>query len=388
MRCSLHLLILLLPLLKSPCTVQEKTSNQENQTKKPLKTKIHPLVISTWSYRDANLQAWSVLMEGPRRTRQAVIQGCLACLHKRCGRLLAEGSSPDEAGNLTYEAAIMDGETLKFGAVAGLEGVRHAILVADSVLQYTKHSLIVGESAGIFAKSLGYQEEEPLSSPYTKEVLSEWRMQRCQPNFWRDVLPSESDNCGPYSPLAEHLLRPQPLRQEYLIQQGQHDQLAFLALDGEGRLHVASHSSGAQFRIPGRVGDSAVPGAGIYADNEVGGAVVSGDGDVLMRHLPAFLAVEALRAGQSIYQAAESVIQRMLKHNTEFNGGIVVVTRLGSYAAACAGMDEFQFVVSGGQEYQSMAREERIQCVDRKDIILEGPKGIFLRVPEKITGNT
>ncbi|XP_020800369.1 L-asparaginase-like protein GE13669 [Drosophila serrata] len=389
--CCLQVLILLLLLLKSPCTVQEKLRKyfwSSLQNKTIIKPKIHPLVISTWNYRDANLQAWSVLKEGPRRTRQAVIQGCLACQHKRCGRLLAEGSAPDEEGNLTVEAALMDGETLEFGAVAALEGIRQAILVADAVLRYTKHSLIVGKSAAIFARSLGYQENEIPSSRFTKKVLKRWRLQHCQPNFWRDVRPSPTENCGPYYPLPEDLLHWQPMRQEYHIQEGQHDHIAFLALDDTGHLHVASHSSGARFRIPGRVGDSAVPGAGIYADNEVGGAVVSGDGDVLMRHLPAFLAVEALRAGHNTSEAAELVIHRLLKHNTEFNGGIVVVTRLGSYAAACAGLDEFQFVVSGGHEYLSMARVERIKCVERSiEIIVEGPTGHFLRIPEKINGN-
>ncbi|KAH8290147.1 hypothetical protein KR054_000479 [Drosophila jambulina] len=383
--CCLQMLILLLVLLKAPSTVQEKPPS--TQPKKSQKTKINPLVISTWNYPDANLQAWSVLKEGPNRTRQAVIQGCLACQHERCGRLLAEGSAPDEAGNLTVEAALMDGESLKFGAVAGLEGVRHAILVADAVLWLTKHSLIVGQSAGIFARSLGYQEKELNSCNITRKVLSEWRLQNCQPNFWRDVSPSPMEKCGPYSPLPENLLNWKPMRQEYPIEEGQHDQIAFLALDDAGHLHVASHSSGARFRIPGRVGDSAVPGAGIYADNEVGGAVASGDGDVLMRHLPAFLAVEALRAGHNASEAAELAIQRILKHNTEFNGGIVVATSLGSYGAACAGLDEFQFVVSGGQEYLSMARVERISCMEREnEVVLDAPSGRFLRIPEKITG--
>jgi len=86
------------------------------------KTQIQPLLISTWNYTDANLQAWSVLQQGSRRTRQAVIQGCLACQSQRCGRLLAGGASPDANGTLTLEAAIMDGSTLRYGAVAGMEG--------------------------------------------------------------------------------------------------------------------------------------------------------------------------------------------------------------------------------------------------------------------------
>ncbi|XP_017123641.1 L-asparaginase-like protein GD25160 [Drosophila elegans] len=386
----IRLLIPLL-LLKSTCTVQEKShryfwsTKLRQRTSKVFgtkKTQYKSLLISTWNYTDANLQAWSVLQQGPQRTRQAVIQGCLACQHPRCGHLLAGGSAPDSQGDLTLEAAIMDGSSLGYGAVAGMKGVRNAILVADAVLRHTKHSLLVGKSAARFARSMGYKEDYS-AGMRTEYVLKKWQLTGCQPNFWRDVHPPPMNNCGPYSPLPQHMLR-QPMHQEYPIVPGHHDQLAFLALDAERKFHVASHSSGARFRIPGRVGDATVPGAGIYADNAVGAAVASGDGDVLMRHLPAFLAVEALRAGQKPDKAAEWVVQRVLKHNTEFNGGVVVVNRRGIYAAACAGMDEFHFVVSGGKGFLSMARVEKVKCVDRNEIVDGGPKGLFHPNPDKL----
>ncbi|XP_050744065.1 L-asparaginase-like protein CG4372 isoform X2 [Drosophila biarmipes] len=376
---------------QSPLSVQEKSRkyywNPRMRERKfkmfgTRKSLVQPLLISTWNYTDANLQAWSVLQQGPRRTRQAVIQGCLACQSQRCGRLLAGGASPDAEGSLTLEAALMDGGTLRYGAVAGMEGVRNAILVADAVVRYTKHSLLVGKSATRFATAMGYKEDYPRSMS-TLKVLKEWSLNACQPNFWRDVHPSPSENCGPYTPLPQHLMQ-HPPHPEYPIVLGQHDQLAFLALDAEGQFHVASQSSGAPFRIPGRAGDAAVPGAGIYADNEVGAAVASGDGDVLMRHLPAFLAVEAMRRGEKPDKAAKEVVQRLLRHNTEFNGAVVVVNRRGIYAAACAGLDEFHFVVSGGKEYLSMARVERIKCLEREHEIVDGgPKGLFPMSPEK-----
>ncbi|KAH8283623.1 hypothetical protein KR018_009585, partial [Drosophila ironensis] len=327
------------------------------------------MLISTWNYTDANLQAWSILQQGRHRTRQAVIQGCLGCLGIRCGRQLGGGSGPNELGQLSLEAAIMDGENLNYGAVAGIEGVRNAILVADSVLRHTKHTLLVGKSATLFARSMGYKEQNSPNGD-TEQSMWGWRFNGCQPNYWRDVRPLETSRCGPYHPLPENLLR-HPMRQEYPIIQDEHDQIAMLALDAEGRIHVASQASGSRFRIAGRVGDSAVPGAGIYADNKVGGALATGDGDVLMRLLPAFLAVEALRDGQKPAQAAKKVIQRVLKYHTEFNGAVIVVTRWGTYAAACAGMDEFNFVVSGGKSHLSMARVERVKCQNRENEIVD-----------------
>ncbi|KAH8400950.1 hypothetical protein KR009_001970, partial [Drosophila setifemur] len=339
-------------------------TNSTGGNRKPVQ--ILPLLISTWNYTEAHRQAWKVLRQGPQRTRQAVIRGCLACQNPRCGHLLGAGSCPDARGHLSLEAAIMDGGSMRFGAVAGMEGIRNAILVANAVLKHTKHTLLVGRQAAKFARSMGYK-LQIAPNVTTKSVMQKWKQNKCQPNFYRDVLPFEP-RCGPYRKMPQDMLN-RPMHPEYSITPGQHDQLALLALDANGSIHVASHSSGALFRVPGRVGDSAVPGAGIYADKEVGGAVACGDADILMRHLPAFLAVESLRAGHSPEYAAETVIQRVLKHNTEFNGAVIVVNRLGKYAASCGGMDEFKFVVSGGNKSLGTAHVETIECVERYEFV-------------------
>ncbi|XP_017145944.1 L-asparaginase-like protein GA18140 [Drosophila miranda] len=372
--CRAQLLsLLLLPLLKARLSVPAH----------PIPQSFLPLLISTWNYTDANREAWTVLRQGPRRTRQAVIQGCLHCQNSNsCGRLLGGHSAPDSSGGITLEAALIDGANMDYGAVAGMPGIRNAIGVAHDVLRYTNHSLLVGEAAASFAEAMGHKKEVHSLST-TLDVLLPWLLGKCQPNFWRNVRPLANDSCGTFSPLPQEQHQ-REMRQEYPIEPGHHDQVGFLALDTEGHLHAASLSSGARFRIPGRVGDAAVPGAGIYADNQVGGALATGDGDVLMRFLPALLAVEALRAGQSPASAAEAVMRRLLRHHTEFNGGLVVVSRGGVYSAACAGLDEFQFVVSGESRGRSMRRVERIKCLDRHEVVTGGPRGDFYVAPKKI----
>lgn len=94
-----------------------------------------------------------------------------------------------------------------------------------------------------------------------------------------------------------------------------------------------------------RVGDSPVPGSGAYAVNGVGAAAATGDGDVMMRFLPSFVAIEHLRNGKTPQKAAQLAIQRIREFHPEFFGGIIVMNQMGDYAAACNGMDDFPFSV-------------------------------------------
>jgi N4-(beta-N-acetylglucosaminyl)-L-asparaginase len=95
-----------------------------------------------------------------------------------------------------------------------------------------------------------------------------------------------------------------------------------------------------------RVGDSPIPGAGAYADNEVGAAVATGDGDIMMRFLPSFLAVEEMRRGATPTKAAKVAINRIVKKYPDFFGAVLVSTRKGEFGAACNGMDSFPFSVA------------------------------------------
>ncbi|BFG03681.1 L-asparaginase-like protein [Drosophila madeirensis] len=340
-------------------------------------------MISTWNYKNANREAWLVLRTGSLRTRQAVFQGCLHCqFADNCGRLLGGASAPDNSGGISLEAALIDGTNMRYAAVAGMAGIRNAIGVAHDVLRYTNHSLLVGEAAARFAEGMGHEKDD-LSTSSSKDVLLTWRLANCQPNFWRNVRPLANASCGKYTPLPQEKHQ-REMRQEYPIEQGHHDLVGFLAIDTKGYIHAASLSSGVRSRIPGRVGDAAVPGAGIYAENKVGGALATGEGDVLMRFLPALLAVEALRAGQSPDEAADAVMRRLLGRHTEFNGGLVVVSRWGIYAATCAVLDEFQFVVSGEGSVSYMPRVKILKCLDRHEIVFGGPRGIFYLAPKKI----
>jgi isoaspartyl peptidase/L-asparaginase-like protein (Ntn-hydrolase superfamily) len=118
-----------------------------------------------------------------------------------------------------------------------------------------------------------------------------------------------------------------------------------VAIDSAGNIAAGTSTNGANHKIPGRVGDSPIPGSGGYADNSVGAAAATGDGDILMRFLPSMLAVEFMRNGMSPDEAGQRAMERISKHYPKFMGGIVVVDKNGNYGAACHGIDSFPFSI-------------------------------------------
>ncbi|XP_034479865.1 putative N(4)-(beta-N-acetylglucosaminyl)-L-asparaginase GA14866 [Drosophila innubila] len=322
------------------------------------------MVINTWNFTEANAMAWSMLKQsagGVRQTRNAVVEGCTKCEQLQCDVAVGYGGSPDESGETTLDAMVMDGTTMNVGAVAGLQGIRDAIRVARHVLEHTSHTLLVGNAASQFAMAMGFPQESMIT-PESKKMWEHWKAGNCQPNFWNNVHPDPKLSCGPYAPKATPLTRwnEDRARTEYQIGQRNHDTIGMIAIDVNQQIHVGTSTNGANFKIPGRVGDTPIPGAGGYADNEAGAAVATGDGDIMMRFLPTLLAVEAMRSGKSPGQAAEASIRRILKHYKDFRGAVIAVNRQGQFAAACYGMTEFPYVLSNPQQ---TTKVETVKCL-------------------------
>lgn len=238
----------------------------------------------------------------------------------------------------------MDGKSMNVGAIASLRNVKDAIAVAKHVLLYTKHSLLVGEQATDFAVMMGFKKEK-LSTPKSIKIHVDWKKQNCQPNFWVNVLPSPESHCGPYVPVSEEFMGPTPGDIESFFASNNHDTIGMVAIDHFGNIAAGTSTNGANHKIPGRVGDSPIPGSGGYADNHVGAAAATGDGDILMRFLPSLLAVEFMRSGMKPDEAGRKALERISIHYPKFVGGIVVVDKNGNYGAACHGIDSFPFSV-------------------------------------------
>ncbi|XP_033920801.1 N(4)-(beta-N-acetylglucosaminyl)-L-asparaginase [Melopsittacus undulatus] len=318
-----------------------------------------PVVINTWAFRKAAETAWGVLQLGGSEL-DAVERGCGQCEIDQCDGSVGYGGSPDESGETTLDAMIMNGNTMEVGAVADLRHVKNAISVARKVMEYTKHTLLVGESASLFAVRMGFPYED-LTTQKSLLVYSEWLNRSCQPNYWKNVIPDSSKSCGPYK-------RPEKVtyKEEQISRRSfhNHDTIGMIVIGGSGTVVSGTSTNGAIHKIPGRVGDSPIAGAGSYADSTAGGAAATGDGDIMMRFLPSYQAVEYMRMGTDPAVACQKVISRIQKYAPKFFGAVICANRTGSYGAACnkiPGFTQFRFMVSS--PLLSHPTEQVVDCI-------------------------
>ncbi|XP_028657971.1 N(4)-(beta-N-acetylglucosaminyl)-L-asparaginase [Erpetoichthys calabaricus] len=294
-----------------------------------------PLVINTWAFRKATDKAWQTLHSGSSAL-DAVEKGCQQCEIDQCDGSVGYGGSPDERGETTLDAMIMNGDTMEVGAVADLRRIKNAIGVARAVMEYSRHTLLVGESASLFAQNMGFISED-LETNTSLSIFANWLNKNCQPNFWRNVSPDPLESCGPYKPAPG--LQKRERHPKIIIQN--HDTIGMIVVDSFGHVAVGTSTNGATHKIAGRVGDSPIPGAGAYADSTVGGAAATGDGDIMMRFLPSYQAVEYMRTGMDPSLACGKVISRIKKYFPSFFGAIICANSTGSYGASCNRLPQF-----------------------------------------------
>ncbi|XP_041379258.1 N(4)-(beta-N-acetylglucosaminyl)-L-asparaginase-like [Gigantopelta aegis] len=248
-----------------------------------------PLVVNTWPFVDANKEAAVVLTEGGSAL-DAVEKGCTICEVEQCDGSVGYGGSPDENGETTLDAMIMDGETHDVGSVGCLRRVKSAISVARSVMEHTTHTLLVGELATKFAMNMGF----------TVENL-------------------QTNKSNDRSVLKSHVNREN------------HDTIGMVVIDGAGKIACGTTTNGMNHKIPGRVGDSPIAGAGCYVEKGVGGAAATGDGDIMMRFLPAYRVVQSMRAGMSPEDAAKEALSQISSYYPQYSGALIAVHVNGSY---------------------------------------------------------
>jgi N4-(beta-N-acetylglucosaminyl)-L-asparaginase len=312
-----------------------------------------PMVINTWGgpFTAATDAAFLALTKGNASALDAVEEGCATCERNQCDGSVGFGGSPDEACETTLDAMIMDGTTMKSGAVAALRRVKNAIGVARHVLDHTTHTLLAGDLATEFAVQSGFREES-LATDASAERCAAWKASDCQPNYRVGVTPDPATSCGPYSPLSDESAL------DASRHQASHDTISMLALHRDGSMAAGTTTNGASHKVPGRVGDGPITGSGSYVDGEVGACGATGDGDIMMRFLPCYQAVENLRRGMSPDAAAEDAVRRMVRRYPAVASGLVVVNAAGEHGAAASGWT-FTYAYRGG-----CMRESKVVTVE------------------------
>ncbi|VDD75049.1 unnamed protein product [Mesocestoides corti] len=318
------------------------------------------VVVNTWPLKEPNDAAWSQINKPMGSAVAAVVAGCSVAEANRSIYSVGPGGSPDENGTTTLDAMV--------GAVAAMPEIREAIKVAEGVLRFTRHTLLAGESAARFAESLGFKRTN-LSSNESIRDWKAWKDGNCQPNFripsaW---IPDPKSHCGPYHGKNRSHVDILHYRPELGIDETNHDTIGMIALDRRGRLAVGLSTNGARFRIPGRVGDSPIPGAGGYADSKVGAAVGTGDGDVMMRYLLTFRAVELMRVGKNATEACRMSLRSVRQRGTWY-GALVAVRADGQYGGACVGFQNFAFVVQNANSARG-GKVIKVWCVEPRDLL-------------------
>ncbi|KHE85717.1 N-terminal nucleophile aminohydrolase [Neurospora crassa] len=327
-----------------------------------------PFIINTWggAFTSATNSAFLNLTSPPPPPDSnprldainAIVAGCATCERLQCDGTVGYGGSPDENCETTLDALLMDGDTLDSGAVANLRRVRDAIAVAKRVLLYTRHSLLTGDQATEFARENGFAEED-LGTEESRAVCENWKREGCKKgSYRRNVVVGEGKGegeggaCGPFVSVPEKDLGADGGLGESNKQLGEkrggHDTISMIAIGKNGRMAAGSSTNGASHKIPGRVGDGPIVGSGAYVDGEVGGCGATGDGDIMMRFLPCYQAVESLRRGMTPTEAAEDAVRRMVRKYPTVQSGIVVVDKEGNHGAAASGW-KFTYAYRGGQ---------------------------------------
>jgi len=262
-----------------------------------------PVVLSTWSHGiPANDAAWKILAAGGRAL-DAVEKGVMVVEADPNNTSVGLGGIPDRDGHVTLDASIMD-EKGNAGSVAFLEHIEHPVSVARMVMEKTPHVMLVGEGALQFALENGFTKS---TREMSAEVKAKWEK-------WK------TDNS--YSPVKGS--------------QGNHDTIGMVAMDNNGDVCGSCTTSGLGWKIHGRVGDSPIIGAGMYADNDVGAACATGKGEAVIKICGSMLIVELMRNGHSPQQACEEAIRRIAKKQSDyktFQVGFLALNKDGEHGA-------------------------------------------------------
>lgn len=264
-----------------------------------------PVFLSTWAHgKLANERAAHVFKNG-QSLLDAVEKGINVPENDPNVTSVGYGGIPNAEGVVELDAAIMEGTRHRAGAVCSLHMIKNPISVARLVMEKTRHTTLAGEGAFRFALQMGF-EPQTLLTPQSLQKWQEWKAAPNHPTFW---------------------LSPE-----------NHDTIGMVATDGNGHVVSGCSTSGLAFKIPGRVGDSPLVGCGVYADDNVGAASATGDGDLMTNYCTSISIVHYMARGASPQDACLELLRHMVKtdpKNKDAEVAVIAINPRGEIGAAC-----------------------------------------------------
>jgi N4-(beta-N-acetylglucosaminyl)-L-asparaginase len=250
----------------------------------------------------------------------AVEQGVMVEEADATNETVGLGGRPDRDGQVTLDACIMDKDS-NCGSVVYLKNIVHPVSVARKVMENTPHIILAGKGAEQFAYEYGFKKTNLLTKS-TKKQYEVWK---------------------------------KTSQYETVINIENHDTIGMLAIDHNGDIAGACTTSGMAYKIAGRIGDSPLIGAGLYVDNEVGGATATGVGEEVIRTVGSFLIVELMRQGKSPQEACEEGVRRIMNKNKDrkdFQIGFLAINKQGKTGGYCVhqGFTYSQYTDAGQTE--------------------------------------
>lgn len=249
------------------------------------------------------------------------------------------GGTPNLLGVPQMDASIMDGRTMRTGAVAALEGYRNAISVARRVLEVSPHVLIVGPGAALFAKIMGFEESDLLTD----------RSRRVYRSFLEDTI-ADLDDTYNRDYYLEHVKNSR-LREWYAkLEEAHQGTVNVMAMDGSGDICSGVSTSGTALKFPGRVGDSPIIGAGNYCDNGVGAAACTGRGELAIRRSTARTIISYMENGMSVGEACVQAMRDI--HSLGETGGMncIAFDRDGNTMSAATRRESIHYYMDADSE--------------------------------------
>jgi len=290
-----------------------------------------PIVVASGNGLNAVNEAMRQIRAGTPPT-DAVVAGVSLVEADPNDMSVGLGGLPNEEGVVTLDASVMDGPMHKAGAVAAIENILHPSQVALKVLRETDHVLIVGEGAYRFARAQGFEHVNLLTDA-AREAWLRWK-RNLNPN---DDWLNDDQRLDASSGRQANADDPIPFT---------YGTINCCGLDAKGDLGAVTTTSGLSYKIPGRVGDSPIVGAGMYVDNEVGAAGATGRGESLIQSCGAFQIVNHMANGDEPTDACLKVLQWIADHTKRrdllndrgepnFNAVVYAVRKDGVFGSAC-----------------------------------------------------